>query len=54
MDEEDNKLSDFNNDDQEIEFPLIHPNSLLMKIWNPILVILMIYTATIMPFRISF
>ncbi|KRX03435.1 hypothetical protein PPERSA_02814 [Pseudocohnilembus persalinus] len=39
---------------EALQFPLIQPNSIVNKIWNPIYMVLMIYTATIMPYRISF
>ena len=33
---------------------VIHPNSLFKEVWNIILVMLLIQTATIMPYQISF
>ena len=35
-------------------FPLIHPKHKIKSYWNPIVVILLIYTATIMPYRLVF
>lgn len=37
-----------------VEFPLIHPNSLVKTVWNPILFFLMVYTATLLPYRMAF
>jgi hypothetical protein len=37
-----------------LPFPLIHPNSKLNNIWNPIYISIMIYTATVMPYRVAF
>ena len=39
---------------RKLPFPLIHPNSQLLNVWNPIYVLLMIYTATVMPYRVTF
>lgn len=39
---------------KKLPFPLIHPNSMINTIWNPIYTLIMIYTATVMPVRISF
>lgn len=38
------------------EFPccLIHPDKSLKKVWNVILTMLLIYTATVMPYRMAF
>ncbi|CAD8179140.1 unnamed protein product [Paramecium octaurelia] len=41
-------------DDDQLEFPIIHPNSIFRQIWNGIFLLMMIYVATILPFRISF
>jgi hypothetical protein len=38
-------------DSNGLEFPLIHPKSVLRTIWNPILALLMLYTATLLPYR---
>ncbi|CAD8102523.1 unnamed protein product [Paramecium sonneborni] len=41
-------------DEEKLEFPIIHPNSFLKQFWNGIFLLMMIYVATILPFRISF
>jgi hypothetical protein len=33
---------------------MLHPDSLVKKIWNGVLAVLLIYTATIMPYRMAF
>ena len=43
--------------DAEEEIPigcLIHPSRNFAAIWNIVLVIILLYTATIMPYRIAF
>ncbi|KAL4438790.1 hypothetical protein ABPG74_013463 [Tetrahymena malaccensis] len=42
------------NEQNRIEFPLIKPNSQIHKIWSPILLCLVFYSATILPYRIAF
>ncbi|KAL4471127.1 hypothetical protein ABPG72_006508 [Tetrahymena utriculariae] len=38
----------------KIDFPLIKPNSKILQIWSPILLCLVFYSATILPYRIAF
>ncbi len=38
----------------ELPFPVIHPESRLRKTWNFITSVLLIYTATVMPYEIAF
>ena len=33
---------------------MFHPNSTTKTIWNFIMVLLLVYTATVMPFRLAF
>lgn len=50
-------MNDFRGTTIEIEstpFYLIHPKSKFKKTWNIVMVIVLLYTATIMPYRISF
>lgn len=53
-------LSTLNEEQEEQElaenlpFPLIHPENKINKVWNPIYLVLMLYTATVMPYRIAF
>ena len=35
------------------EFLLINPNSMFKRIWSSILMVILIYSATIMPYRIA-
>jgi hypothetical protein len=41
-------------DEKELELFLIHPKSSFKTVWNPILIFLLLYTATIMPYRVAF
>ncbi|KAM3127525.1 hypothetical protein pb186bvf_020367 [Paramecium bursaria] len=38
-------------EEQQIEFPIIHPTSMIRKCWSILFIFIMIYTATILPFR---
>jgi hypothetical protein len=39
---------------KDLPFPLIHPNSKINTYWIPFNLLMMIYTATIMPYRMAF
>ena len=44
-----------NSDDiSNLPFPLIHPKGKIMSFWSPIVVILLIYTTTLMPYTLVF
>lgn len=46
---------DKNNEDEEkVNFPILHPKGTILTIWSPFSIFLLIYTATIMPFRLVF
>ncbi|EAR99256.2 cation channel family protein (macronuclear) [Tetrahymena thermophila SB210] len=42
------------NEQNKIDFPLIKPNSKIHSIWSPILLCLVFYSATVLPYRIAF
>lgn len=41
-------------DENKLPFPLIHPKSKIKIIWTPIVIILLLYTATLMPYLLVF
>lgn len=41
-------------DEEKVNFPILHPKGKIIAIWSPLSIILLIYTATIMPFRLVF
>jgi hyperpolarization activated cyclic nucleotide-gated potassium channel 1 len=38
-------------EDEKLEFPLLHPQSNIKLAWNSVFVFMMLYVATILPFR---
>jgi hypothetical protein len=42
---------DLGTESLNLDFPLIHPKGVIKTLWNPILFLLMLYTATLLPYR---
>jgi hypothetical protein len=40
--------------DHKFPFCLLHPNGRIKSVWNIVLAILLLYTATVMPWRMAF
>lgn len=51
---EENETKNVKSEETTLPFPLIHPKSKIKIIWAPIVVILLLYTATLMPYMLVF
>jgi len=51
---EENEMKSIKSDDISLPFPFIHPKSKIKLIWTPLVVLLLLYTATMMPYLIVF
>jgi len=51
---EENETKNVKSEEIHLPFPMIHPKSKIKLLWTPIVVLLLIYTATFMPYALVF
>ena len=51
---EENETKNLKADDIKLPFPILHPKSRIKLLWTPIVVLLLLYTATLMPYVLVF
>lgn len=51
---EESEVKNVKSDDGHLPFPLLHPKSKIKLMWTPVVVLLLLYTATLMPYVLVF